>query len=70
MGDVEEIEAAIDRLPPDEFRRISEWVRERDQQQWDEQLDRAATSGRLDFLLEEAEHESGKGLLREWPPAK
>jgi len=70
MGNVEEIEAAIDRLPPEEFRRISEWVRERDQQQWDEQLDRDATSGRLDFLCDEAEDESKKGLLREWPPAK
>ena len=70
MGVVEEIEAAIDRLPPEEFRRISEWVRDRDQQQWDEHLDRDATSGRLDFLFEEVEHESEKGLLREWPPAK
>lgn len=70
MDRVEEIEAAIDRLPREEFRRIADWLRERDQHQWDEQLDRDSASGRLDFLFEEAENESKQGLLREWPPAK
>jgi len=68
MDRVGEIEAAIDRLSPEEFRRIAIWLRERDQQQWDEQLDRDSASGRLDFLFEEAEGESEKGPLREWPP--
>jgi len=70
MDHVEEIEAAIDRLSPDEFRRISEWFRLRDQEQWDQQLDRDSLSGKLDFLFDEVEDESKRGLLREWPPAK
>ena len=70
MGRVEEIEAAIDSLPPEEFRRIAEWLRLRDQVQWDEQLDRDSVCGKLDFLFKEAEDESKRGLLREWPPAK
>jgi hypothetical protein len=70
MSRVEEIEDAIDRLPPEEFRRIARWVREREQQLWDEQLDRDSASGRLDFLFEEAETEAEKELLREWPPMK
>jgi len=45
---VEEIEAAIDGLPPEEYRRIVQWFRGR----------------------EEAESESAKELLREWPPRK
>jgi hypothetical protein len=67
MDRVEEIEAAIDGLPPDEFRRIVEWFREREQTRWDEKMDRDSRSGKLDFLFDEAEDESAKGLLREWP---
>jgi hypothetical protein len=70
MSRVEEIEDAIDRLPPEEFRRIVHWVTERDQERWDEQLDRDAASGKLEVLFEEAEKESKEGLLREWPPTK
>ena len=70
MDRVEEIEAAIDGLPPEEYRRIVQWFRARDQERWDEQMDRDSSSGKLDFLFEEAESESAKGLLREWPPRK
>jgi hypothetical protein len=33
-------------------------------------MDRDSSTGKLDFLFEEAESESAKGLLREWPPRK
>jgi hypothetical protein len=68
MDRVEEIEAAIDGLPPDEYRRIVQWFVVREQKRWDEQMDRDSSAGKLDFLFEEAESESVKGLLREWPP--
>jgi len=70
MSRVEEIEDAIDRLGPEECRLIVGWVREREQQRWDEQLDSDSSSGRLNSLFEEAEEESKDGLLRDWPPAK
>ncbi len=70
MSRIEEIDEAIDRLSPEEFRCIASWVREREQRQWDEQLDRDSSSGKLDFLFEEAESESKKGLLRDWPSSK
>jgi hypothetical protein len=70
MDRVEEIEAAIECLPPEEFRRLAEWFRVRDQEQWNEQLDRDSASGKLDFLFEEAADECRRGLVREWPPAK
>lgn len=70
MDRVEEIEAAIDGLPPEEYRRIVQWFRVREQERWDEQMDRDSSAGKLDFLFEEAENESAKGLLREWPPRK
>ncbi len=67
MDRVEEIEAAIKSLPPEEFRRIAQWFRERDQALWDQQLDRDASAGKLDFLFEESKRESEEGLLRDWP---
>jgi len=70
MDRVEEIEAAIEGLPPEEYRRIVQWFRVRKQERWDEQTDRDSSAGKLDFLFEEAESESAKGLLREWPPRR
>jgi hypothetical protein len=70
MDRVEEIEAAIEGLPPEEYRRIVQWFRVREQERWDEEMDRDSSAGKLDFLFEEAERESSKGLLREWPPRK
>lgn len=68
MSRVEEIEAAIDSLPPEEYRRIIQWFRTREQKRWDEQLDADSAAGKLDFLFDEAKSESAVGLLREWPP--
>lgn len=67
MNRVEEIEAAINQLPDDDFRRIANWIRERDQSLWDKQLDSDCSAGRLDFLFEEIEAESQQNLLRDWP---
>jgi hypothetical protein len=45
-----------------------EWFQAREQTLWDEQLDRDSVSGRLDFLFEEAQPETVKETLRDWPP--
>lgn len=70
MDRVEEIEAAITSLPLEEFRRIVQWFNVLEQTRWDDQMDRDAATGRLDFLFGEAESESAQNLLREWPPQK
>ena len=67
MSRVEEIEAAIDGLPPKDYWRIVQWFRVREQRRWDEQLDADSSAGKLDFLFDEAENESARSLLREWP---
>jgi hypothetical protein len=67
MSRVEEIEAAIDGLPPEEYRRIVQWFRAREQKRWDDQLDADSSAGKLDFLFDEAETESAEGRFREWP---
>jgi len=68
MDRVEEIETAIASLPPEEYRRLVEWIRAQDQARWDEQMDRDSATGKLDFLFREAEEESAQGLVRGWPP--
>lgn len=68
MGRVEEIEHAIERLSPEEFRRLSQWVLERDQAAWDAQMQQDAASGALDFLFEEADEEKRSSEARSWPP--
>jgi hypothetical protein len=65
MSRVEEIEAAIDGLPPEEYRRVVEWFRVREQRRWDEQMDADSLTGKLDFLFDEAEGESARVLLQE-----
>ena len=58
MSRVEEIEAAIDGLPPEDYSRIVQWFRVRGQRRWDEQLDADSAAGKLDFLFEEADSEA------------
>ena len=70
MDRVEEIEAAINSLPPEEYRRLAQWFREFEQTRSDEQLDRDSAAGRLDFLFEEADSETAQGFVREWPSRK
>jgi hypothetical protein len=47
MDQVEEIETAIDRLSPEEYRRVVEWLRAREQTHWDEQFDGDSAAGKL-----------------------
>ena len=70
MSRVEEIEAAIESLPPEEYRRIIEWFRVHEERRWDEQMDADSVAGKLDFLFNEAERESAAGLVRDWPAQK
>jgi len=70
MDRVEEIETAINNLPPEEYRRLSQWFHELEQTRWDSQMDRDSAAGKLDFLFEEAESQSAQGLLHDWPPRK
>ena len=69
MGTLEEIESAIGRLTHEEFVRLAEWFRERENAEWDRQMEQDAAAGKLDFLWKEAEEERAAGTLVEWPPA-
>lgn len=67
MTTVEDIERAAERLSPDEFVRLAQWVGDRHHQLWTKWMETDAAAGKLDFLFEEADEERSAGVLRDWP---
>jgi hypothetical protein len=67
MSRVEEIERAIQELSQDEFAQIAQRFHALEQERWDAELDRDASSGKLDFLIAEAREDRKQGRLRDWP---
>jgi len=62
MSTVEQIEAAIQQLPREDFFRLHEWVKDRFEDEWDKQFEEDAKAGRLDRVAREAlaEYRAGK----------
>ena len=65
MLKVDEIQTAIESLPEDEYAHLRRWFLERDWEVWDREIEVDSTSGRLEFLIEEALEEEAKGKLRD-----
>jgi hypothetical protein len=65
MSRVEEIQSAIVSLSPEEYARLRQWFAARDWEQWDQEIEADAASGKLDFLIEEAVTEKDQGHLQE-----
>jgi hypothetical protein len=49
---------------------LVDWLREREQTRWDEQMYEDSLTGKLDFLFAEGESESAQEVVRDWPPSK
>lgn len=64
MLNIDEIKKTIETLPAEEYNKLRQWFSERDWGKWDEQIDLDSKSGKLDFLIKEAEQESKKGNLK------
>jgi hypothetical protein len=54
MSTVQEIEAAIQRLKPQEIRKVGDWLDELREELWDRQIDADIKAGRLDKLADKA----------------
>lgn len=65
MLTIKEIQLAIESLPHKEYMYLLNWIHERDWKKWDRQLEKDATSGKLNFLVKEAVEEKNKGKLTE-----
>ena len=64
MSTVDEIEAAISNLPPQDVARLRDWLLERDNLRWDKQIEEDAASGRLDHLIKEIESVIASGRTK------
>jgi hypothetical protein len=64
MSTVEQIEAAILKLSPQELSQVADWVLDLDEQRWDEQIEQDMAAGKLDFLAQEALAEFEAGNCR------
>lgn len=54
MLTLEQIEAAILKLSPDECQQLIKWFLDLDYQRWDEQLEKDIADGKLEGLAQEA----------------
>lgn len=62
MSKVEALEEEIQRLSPEEFEELRDWLLERDWERWDRQIEDDSASGKLGRIFEEAReaHRQGK----------
>jgi hypothetical protein len=67
MSTVDEIKRAIEQLPKPEFQRLSEWVIQKYDDEWDRQIEADIRAGKLDKLAEEAIDEYKAGKTRPFP---
>ena len=54
MTSIQDIEAAIEQLAPEQRTAFRAWFEAFDARQWDQQIEQDLSSGRLDWLAEEA----------------
>jgi len=64
MTTLELMQDQIAKLPPEEFRKLAEWIEERRAADWDRELEQAASNGKLDHLWKEAKKEIAAGKAR------
>jgi hypothetical protein len=65
MTRVEQLEQEIEKLPPEEFAQLRNWVLEKDWAAWDRQFEEDVAAGRLDKLADEALAEHARGETTE-----
>jgi hypothetical protein len=64
MTTLEEIESAISKLPKEDFAKLSAWIAEQNESEWDRQFEEEVKSGKLDAAWTKALKEIGDGEAR------
>ena len=67
MSTLEQIKAAIESLPREDFFRLHEWIRDRFDDKWDKQIEEDTRSGRLNSVTREALAEYRAGRSKPFP---
>jgi hypothetical protein len=58
---LEQIEAAIAKLSKEDLERLSAWIVQRYQTDWDREIEEDSESGALDFLIQEISDDIDQG---------
>ena len=61
---LKKIQEEIRLLPQSEFKKLRDWIIEQDWNEWDQQIEKDVSLGKLDFLIEEAKNENKAGILK------
>ena len=64
MSTVRQIEAAVEKLSPQELAKFRQWFQDFDADAWDRQLEADVKAGRLDAMAEEALRDLPRGSAR------
>ncbi len=64
---VEEIKSAIEQLSLEERAKLAAWLHGWEDDEWDAQMKRDVTEGKLDHILREVDEDIGAGRLRDMP---
>jgi hypothetical protein len=67
MSTLEEIEEAIEKLPPEKIFELGDWLRQRLDDQWDQQIESDVRSGRLTDIAAQAIAAYRAGDSRDFP---
>jgi hypothetical protein len=65
MRKVEKLENEVQQLNPDELAAFRDWFRRYDSDEWDKEIEKDVSAGRLDKLAEEAVAAHKAGRTRE-----
>ena len=65
MTRVEAIEQEVQRLSPNEFSELRDWILDQDWERWDRQIKQDAAEGKLEPLFERALEAHRQGKSRE-----
>jgi hypothetical protein len=65
MTTVEDIEEAVEKLPPDKLAKFRAWFEEFEAKRFDRKIEQDARNGKLDKLAEQALREHRDGRTRE-----
>jgi KaiC/GvpD/RAD55 family RecA-like ATPase len=65
MRKVEKLENEVQQLNPDELATFRDWFRRYDSDEWDKEIERDVSAGRLDKLAQEAVAAHKAGRTRE-----
>ena len=64
MSQVDQIKAQIEGLPEADAAELFRWLSEKDWDRWDAQIEADSRSGKLDFLIREAQRKKAAGALK------